>query len=162
MSPGEWRAARVCLNGHLVSNDDEPGTSPPTGFCTVCGGRVIAACEYCQEPLRGRYRPQPGEVFTSAWQRPRYCHACGRAHPWQTALLSAAKQLVDEAGGLQADERETMVRSIEAVARDAAGLELAAARLRRLLEKLDADDRRFVRRTIESVSGDEARRLVLD
>jgi len=161
VSPGEWRAARVCLNGHVVSNDDEPGREPPTGFCTVCGERVIAVCEYCQEPLRGRYRPQPGEVFTSPWRRPRYCQACGRPHPWQIASLTAAKQLVDEAEGLDAKERETMVGSIEAVARDAAGLELAASRLRRLMAKLGEDDRRFVRQAVESVAGDDAKALLL-
>lgn len=150
----------MCLNGHVVSNDDEPGDAPATGFCTICGERVIAVCEYCGEPLRGRYRPRPGEVFTTPWQRPRYCQACGRPHPWQTAMLTAAKELTDETKGLTASDRETMVRSIEAVARDAAGLELAASRLRRLMEKLGDEDRRFVRRAVEAVAGDDARSLL--
>jgi len=68
------------------------------------------------------------------YSRPAYCNNCGRAFPWTTAAVAATKELAIEADLSEMDRNE-LPDIIENLVRETPRSSVAAARMRRILEK---------------------------
>lgn len=80
-------AAQICLKGHVLHYDGMPFDSKV--HCTKCGAACIDECPHCQEPIRG------AQLYRGAdYERPQYCHGCGRAYPWMQERLQTARELL--------------------------------------------------------------------
>jgi hypothetical protein len=99
---GDHCAAQICMTGHVRHCDGN--TFNPEEYCSECGTRCIDTCLNCGEPIRGTllYRP------ASDYQRPSFCHACGRAYPWLEERLRTARELLDHDDQLTEGDRKSL------------------------------------------------------
>lgn len=66
---------------------------------------------------------------------PKYCHGCGKPHPWTEATLEAARDLADELDDLTPEEREAIKGSLDDLVTDTPRTALAATRFKKLVSK---------------------------
>lgn len=99
---GKHCAAQICIRGHVRHCDGDTFNSEE--YCNECGFPCIDACPHCKEPIRGvlLYRR------ATDYQRPSFCHACGRAYPWLEERLKTARELLDHDDQLTEDDRQSL------------------------------------------------------
>jgi len=99
---GEHCAAQICRTGHVHHCD---GSTFKAGeYCKECGAPCLDACPHCKEPIRGTVIYQPATDY----QRPSFCHACGRPYPWLEERLRTARELLDHDDKLTEDDRQSL------------------------------------------------------
>jgi hypothetical protein len=99
---GKHCAAQICMTGHVRQCDGDTFNSEE--YCKECGSPCIDACPQCKEPIRGTLLYQPA----SDYQRPSFCHACGRAYPWLEERLKTARELLYHDDQLTEDDRQSL------------------------------------------------------
>ena len=128
-----YLSAEVCVHGHLTTGQLEYEPERAASFCPRCGAETIRACSQCNAPVRGAYE-STGNVFHIRVP-PNHCHNCGKAFPWTTAKLAAAKEFAAELHGLDETEKSRLASAIDDLAADGPRTELAASRFRTLMSK---------------------------
>jgi hypothetical protein len=98
----EHCAAQICTAGHVRHCDGH--TFKEGEYCKECGSSCIDACPHCGEPIHGTVIYQAA----SDYQRPSFCHACGRPYPWMEERLRTARELLDQDDKLTEDDRQSL------------------------------------------------------
>ena len=105
-------------------------------YCDECGGKGISTCQSCNASIKGRYSVRrPGIRQRLPYSLPHFCVNCGNPFPWTEAKLKAARELADEIGGLNEEERETLEKSLDDIVRDSPQTSVAAFKFKRLVSK---------------------------
>jgi len=99
---GEHCAAQICMTGHVQHCDGHHFAARE--YCRQCGAPCIDQCQNCGEPIRGTVIYQPATTY----QRPLFCHACGRAYPWLEERLRTARALLNHDDKLNEDDRQAL------------------------------------------------------
>jgi hypothetical protein len=129
-----YLTAEVCVKGHPATHQLEYELELATKFCPQCGAETIRACPNCEAQIRGSSEVH-GSLRVRRGAPPAYCHSCGKAFPWTTAKLSAAKEYAAELHGLDQTEKTQLQAAIDDLAADGPRTELAANRFKRLMGK---------------------------
>jgi hypothetical protein len=136
MASSGYDAARICLNGHIISTSvhDFPESSTP--FCAQCGAATVTGCQACGVEIRGYYR---GSMSTS-YDRPSFC-ASGRGspYPWTVSALDSLHELAQEADMLTPEEQALLSRSFDDLLRAGVSTEVAAVRVKRFLPRVGTE-----------------------
>ena len=85
--------------------------------------------------IRGSYDLGPS-VVSPPYSPPSYCHACGKPYPWTALKLEAAKELIQELDGLDAEDRRLLNQSLDDLVTDGPKTEVAGFRFKRLMKKV--------------------------
>ena len=127
-----WDTALICINGHVITSALEllPHYNAP--FCRKCGAPTISKCHACGAEIHGDYR----DTIISHYQRPAYCHACGKPCPWTEQSLAALKELAYEAKELSPEEQDRLAQSFGDLLIDTPRTEVAVSRSKLLLPKI--------------------------
>ncbi len=104
-TPPPRRAARVCMNGHLLAAEEDPGLARGAATnradplavrttdvrCPACGTGTILACPGCGYPI-------PGATPTLAFDVPHFCIVCGEYYPWtfRGEFYATLAEILDE------------------------------------------------------------------
>src|SRR5690606_24440218 len=107
MSDSFYDTAQICLNGHVINTMAASSPQSNQKHCAECGAQTITVCPDCNSPIRGYYHV-PGVFGFFDFNRPGYCHNCGKPYPWTVASLEAARDLADELETLNAEERQQL------------------------------------------------------
>jgi len=76
--------AQICLNGHVLSSG---GLLLGEGeHCHKCGAASIETCQDCGAFIRGQGK------FSSEFEHPSFCYACGYPYPWMRKKLDTARR----------------------------------------------------------------------
>lgn len=151
-----YLVAEVCRNGHVTNSSLKPGESQ-SRFCASCGQATTRACS-CGEPIRGRRRVRGIVDAGSRYAPPAYCHACGSAFPWTERRLEAARELIDEAGELSAEEKLELAGALDDLAGNTARTEVAVQRYKRLVKKVGTELATALRSIATDLVGEAARK----
>lgn len=127
MGADYYERAQICENGH-VQTSSFSSTDAEVAYCPECGARTIAACPHCGRPIRG-HGVVIGVIALPHYQRPSYCHACGKPYPWTERALSRAEQIAD-AAKLSVLEKNEIVSSLEQIAADSPEAKASAEKIR--------------------------------
>jgi len=92
---------------------------------------------------------------------PSYCHGCGRAFPWTTAKIKAAKEYAAEIEGLDDAERKQLQQAIDDLAAGGPRTELAASRFKRLMKKAGVAVGGRVYKVFVDVASDVAKKAIM-
>jgi hypothetical protein len=133
----------VCLNGHVVPNED--GVER-TKHCLQCGDLIVSQCQSCKKTL-----PTPDE-FDLHPAPPAHCGHCGEAHEWTRRKIQAAIELFVEDVGNTSDDAKTFAVEIEHISRDTPQAKLSAIRINKLLEKVAVGTAGLIRDTIVEIA----------
>src|ERR1700687_1216828 len=101
-------AGQVCLNGHPINPHFNSRPDRNEKFCSKCGSGAIAQCPTCNHAIQG-HSPDIFAPFKPA----SFCHNCGKPYPWTEKKMTAAKELVDGADGLDQKEKEALTKSVD-------------------------------------------------
>lgn len=136
---------QVCENGHQITDCYNISPEKRKKFCQECGAATITACPGCGEEIQGAQigvsqdytGGRTGQKMSAKEHAdvPSYCLNCGKPYPWTENKIVAAIQYFTEFGNLDEKEKETIEQDIKNVARDIPQTELAAMRIKRILEK---------------------------
>jgi hypothetical protein len=66
---------------------------------------------------------------------PAFCTDCGKPFPWLEAKLYAARQLTDDLGSLDSEEKELLKKSLDEIVKDTPQTSVWALRFKRLVSK---------------------------
>ena len=127
MGADYYERAQICENGH-VQTSSFSSTDAEVAYCPECGARTITSCPHCGKPIRG-HGVVVGVIALSHYQRPSYCHACGKPYPWTERALSRAEQIAD-AAKLSVLEKNEIVSSLEQIAADSPEAKASAEKIR--------------------------------
>ena len=150
-----YYTAEICENGHVTTPYIEQAPDKRQRFCSKCGARTVVNCAKCQQPLRGL----GGYQQESMYVRPAYCSDCGAIHPWTGASIKAAQDLALQAD-LEEMDRTQLPQIIEDLVRDTPRRSVAAAQLRRILEKAKPWVNEGFRGILVDVIAEGARKMI--
>ena len=153
---GIFHRAQICLNGHVVTTSADSDPDRCERFCSRCGSETMTACGQCSSPIRGSY--DVAGTTLNSYALPRFCHACGQAHPWTVARLEAASALADELDDLSAEEREVLKKSLVELVHDTPAAELAAVRVKKALRKVGNAGLETFRKVLVDVLSEAAKK----
>ena len=156
---GHWDTAQVCLNGHqiVVSIKDYPERM--SLFCGQCGEPTITTCKKCNAEIRGRWvRPwAPLELKTVP---PGFCHNCGSPYPWTERRLQAARDYANEMKGISPDDKSTLVQNLEYILKDTPRTEIAATRVKKVLDKAGKGGNEFAQKILADIATETAQKIL--
>jgi hypothetical protein len=104
--------AQICKSGHVQHCDGMQFDSK--AHCTKCGAACIGECPHCHEPIRGGEKCKAVDTY----QRPQYCHGCGRPYPWMEDRLRTARELLRLDEKLTEDDRKELFDLLKDVMSD--------------------------------------------
>lgn len=132
MSRSPYDIAVICLNGHPITTTLTETPHEGVRFCGHCGEEGIAKCQKCNEVIRGESRDF---YYNGPYEVKSYCVACGAAYPWIERRLAAADELADLIDELSDSEKEMLKLNFRDVVRDSPRNQVAAIKVKRLLDK---------------------------
>jgi hypothetical protein len=138
MSDSYYDTAQICINGHVINSMAESSPQSNQRFCAECGAQTINACQSCNTPIRGYY-DVPGVIGFFEFEKPGYCHNCGKPFPWTESSLEAAAELADELDGLSAKEKKQLKDSFPDLVRETPKTAVAETRFKKLMKKAGSE-----------------------
>ena len=158
---GWYNQGKACVNGHAVTGNLGKSASAGDKFCSRCGASTIDACPECRQPLRGEFEVSSVVVLGGlGWTPPTFCHNCGKALPWTAARLAAAKELAEEADGLDEAERTKLQAALDDVVSDNPRTAVAATRIKKALAKLPGAAGKALRDLVVDIASEAAKKLI--
>ena len=134
MSDSYYDTAQICVNGHLINTMATSSPQSNQKHCAECGAQTIIACPDCNSSIRGYYHV-PGVYHCRDYNKPSYCHNCGKPYPWTVAILKAAGELADELEKLSAEERQQLKDSFPDLVKNTPKTVVAETRFKKLMKK---------------------------
>ena len=134
----QYDVQQVCENGHQITGCYNIKQSDQHKFCKKCGANTIITCPNCSEKIQGA---QIDQQVTGDWvpievaDVPSYCPNCGEPFPWTQKRIQTAIQILLEFGDLEEEEKKTIKKDIENIAKDVPEAELSARRIKRIWDK---------------------------
>ena len=135
-----YDTAEICLNGHMTNDRYEDYPQHRKDYCSECGEKTIHTCPACSTSIQGHYR---GGGYGGDTPAPRFCHACGKAFPWTSQAMDAARELAAMSAALSDDELKTFAQTLEQLMRQTPLMALAGAKMKALIAKSGANSRRW-------------------
>ena len=88
----KYATARICLNGDVISDDDNLFDTPPK-FCGKCGSQTITTCPTCNAPIHGK-ESICTTIHYKKFRPDAYCINCSAPYPWTLKKLDKAKKTI--------------------------------------------------------------------
>ena len=128
--------AQVCANGHVITGRIQQSPNLGLKFCKKCGAPTITKCPACSEAIQGEYEVEGVLVLGFGMRTPpAFCHACGKAYPWTSARIEAAKAIADEIDELTTSEKLLLKASIDDIVTETPRTELGILRFKKYAVK---------------------------
>lgn len=131
---GYYYTARICMNGHLIT-DAEEYNKYKGNFCPKCGANSLVSCPECNTPIPGDYHAEGVVGFTTSFIMPSYCRGCGCSFPWTKKALDAATILINETDEIEADDRVALIESLPYLIVDSPYTPVAQSRMKKFINK---------------------------
>ena len=120
-----YKIARVCLNGHLITNNiDADPVFAEQKCCTICGSEAISYCSHCNAEIRGAYSNGFRIDFEDKTVYA-YCHNCGNPYPWTEASLEKAEMIIVKLAGVSKKTKKELSKSFKDLMQETPGTEYA-------------------------------------
>lgn len=128
---GRQLFAHICTNGHVISSASETSEIRSIKFCTKCSAPIIGKCSFCSANITGKYSAEMFGISGQRYDRPAYCHNCGKPYPWTESALEAMKEIIWEDEDLFDDEKERMNQSLPDLLTETPRTDLAIMRVKK-------------------------------
>lgn len=128
---GRQLFAHICTNGHVISSISETSEIRSVKFCTKCSAPIISKCPSCSVNITGKYSDEMFGTTGQKYDRPAYCHNCGKPYPWTESALEAMKKIIWEDEDLFDDEKERMSQSLPDLLTETPKTDLAIMRVKK-------------------------------
>ena len=150
-----YKHATICLNGHIVSKDEANYFK----FCKVCGEPNISECQHCTTPIQGVIYIPNGFPITN-YNRPNYCHACGKPYPWTEKIINNAVELVSLDDQLSDDYKEIIKNALPDLITDTLDTPLAQVKYKKYMNRASKHIQDSVRNLLIDVVSDAVKKSI--
>ena len=149
---GWYDTALVCGAGHVINRSSQMFPAQNAKHCDKCGQPALQACAQCETPIRGEYHVGGVSAIGFDWTPPAHCYECGAPHAWTTAALEAAEELADSVSDeLTPEEIALLKAKLPTLTSDGPATEVAAHRVRTILEKVSPTVKDVFQKTLTGV-----------
>lgn len=148
----------IWLNGHVATSSLEASPEVSAKFCQECGSETISTCPACSASIRG-YHDIPGWIG-GEYDRPNYCHNCGKPYPWTAGKLRAAKELTDQSNELSSSEKVQLKEGIDQIVRDTPEGRVRALRTKSLIEKSGKQAASMFRDILVDIASESIKKII--
>ncbi|MBU4216247.1 MAG: DUF2321 domain-containing protein [Actinobacteria bacterium] len=128
-----YDTAQICQNGHIINQMTVENPVRSAFRCETCGEETITACPSCKTPIRGYYHSE--DMNVPLFEVPKFCSSCGEPYPWTDRKIKLAKELADQAKGINKKEREILKESIVDIILETPSAEVSASKIKKITEK---------------------------
>ena len=167
MRQSHYDVMQVCESGHMVTSSLRKTPEEGDRHCAQCGAKTICACRECGQEIRGdHYVPHVhlgeywGDNTYSACSVPKFCTNCGEPFPWTRQKMKALEKFAAEAESLSDEDRESLRQNAPLIATDNPMLEVAALRIKKIIEKLRAEAVPAARNILTALATEAAKKLM--
>jgi len=159
------RAARICLNGHMISLEYLEVRNK-SKFCFHCGEKTITHCENCGAQIRAVFRQEffplehgnVGEM--RGYFNPNFCPNCGQAYPWTWRAINSVVEIVQTEVKLSDAEIDQIKTDLTELTKDSPKAKPAALRFKELMKKMGEGTVQSVREIATQVLTEAAKRTI--
>lgn len=124
-----YNGASICINGHVLSKYE----ANLQKYCSTCGKEVISSCPHCRASIHGLLVLDFAYIGNRPYNRPDYCHNCGKPYPWTEAALQNAILLIQEEEELSEQLKASVIQSLPDIVTETPGTNLAVVRLKKCI-----------------------------
>ena len=156
---GVYRAAEICLNGHVTTSYADVMPDLREKYCSICGEQTITKCPQCDSSIRGSYY-EPGFLGTSDYLKPNFCHNCGRPFPWTERSLHAASELMELSSILGDAELIQFKTDLDSLIKDTPQTKVASFRVKVFLGKVSKEIASGVRDILVDIVSETAKKAI--
>lgn len=131
---GRYDTAKVCMNGHLITNSIEQHPEHREPFCSSCGASTITKCPNCNSNIRGEHQTGVKAIVIPIGPAtpPTYCVNCGKPFPWTEKKLKVQEAMeVLKGSGLSNTELAESESDLNEITKDSPDAQSAALRLKK-------------------------------
>ncbi|QQB05838.1 DUF2321 domain-containing protein [Macrococcoides caseolyticum] len=128
---GYYDPATICLNGHVASTT-QANVRP---FCKECGKQTISVCQSCNSPIQGAFYIPGVVTLGGKYDKPNYCHECGKAYPWTQNVIDNAIELLYLDEVIDDETKQIIKDAIPDLVVDNPSTPLAAAKYKKFIPK---------------------------
>jgi hypothetical protein len=150
--------AQICQNGHVINSCSSSTPESNQKHCHICGAPTINLCPQCQTPIRGHYMDDYS--FMGNYIRPSFCINCGNPFPWTELKLKAAHEFAQEIDGISDEDRNILKSNIDDLVKDTPSGNLAAARVKKILQKVGPPVASVFREILIDVLSETAKKML--
>lgn len=137
MQIGYYRTAKICQNGHMITNNVESSDNHDK-ICSECGAETITQCKFCGAAIHGvyilpsyigKYPPTPVPAF---------CYNCGKPYPWTESFFNTADEMVDMFDELSTEQKQQLKETFPDLIVETPQSKLAALKAAKLINGLQS------------------------
>ena len=132
---GYYDTAQICKNGHVITSYYGKYPDSRKAFCDKCGAATVTQCEGCSKTIRGSYHSDIPS-WPDSYSPPSFCPHCGKPYAWTALKLQAAKEMVEELDGLDAEDRRLLGQSLDDLVASSPKTEVASLRFKKIMKKV--------------------------
>lgn len=126
----QYMNATICLNGHVISTREISSYN----YCPDCGQKPISHCPSCDVPIEGELDWEYS-YLNDGYEKPSYCHNCGKAFPWIETLLRNAVELISLDDELSSSDKELIKQAMPDLIVETPTSPVAAAKFKKVISK---------------------------
>lgn len=104
----EYEGATICINGHIISCR----IANIQDYCSQCGQKAFSVCPECKEPVHGLEKFEGVVNLNRSYNKPYYCHKCGKPYPWTQHIIDNAVELLSIDGDVDEEIKRTIKEAI--------------------------------------------------
>lgn len=155
---GYYNVGQVCLNGHAITGDSNSGLTQK--FCSECGSPTICKCQYCSEPIHGRYH-EDGVIVCASYVPDAYCYSCGKPYPWTEKAINSVAACIYEDEAISQELAGKLVESLPDIASETPASNLATLRFNKALSVVGKFTAESIRQFVIDFGCELAKRSLL-
>ena len=156
---GHYYTAQICKNGHVITANYDKHPEFRKAFCDKCGVATITHCEGCNKAIRGRYHSDI-RGLPDTYSPPRFCPNCGKPYPWTVSKIQAAKELVEELDGLDANDRRLLGQSLDDLVTESPQTEVASSHFKRIMKKVGKESYDVWKKVVTDLVSESMRKIL--
>lgn len=155
---GYYSVGQVCLNGHAITGD--ASSEFAQDFCSECGSPTICKCQYCSEPIHGRYH-EDGVIVCASYVPDAYCYNCGKPYPWTEKAINSVAACIYEDEAISQELAGKLVESLPDIASETPASNLATLRFNKALSVVGKFTAESIRQFVIDFGCELAKRSLL-
>jgi hypothetical protein len=156
---GHYYTAQICKNGHVITANYGKYSQLQEAFCDKCGAATIIHCEGCNKAIRGRH-DSGIRSLPDNYSPPRFCPNCGKPYPWTASKLRAAKELVEELDGLDANDRRQLGQSLDDLVAESPKTDVASSQFKQIMKKVGKESYDLLKKVVTDLVSESIRKTL--
>ena len=160
-----YDTAKICINGHDITDSLQMDPQIDQNFCDKCGGSLITKCPNCNANIRGKKHIKDVTSITNGRVFPltkpdQFCYQCGKPYPWLESKIKAARELAHRIKNISEKDINILADSIDDIVVDTPKTQVSALKFKEILSKTGEGVINAFRDLLIDVASETAKKII--